>query len=82
MTKSITAILFGIALDQGAISSVDAPVLDYFPEYADLKSTPKSRITLAHLLGMVSGLEWDESGSYIRWGNPLQLQRRRDGVAR
>jgi CubicO group peptidase (beta-lactamase class C family) len=69
VTKSITAILFGIALDQGAVSSIDAPVLDYFPEYADLKSTPKSRITLAHLLGMASGLEWDESGSYIRWGN-------------
>ena len=69
VTKSITAILFGIAVDQGAISSVDVPVLDYFPEYADLKGTPKSRITLAHLLGMASGLEWDESGSYIRWGN-------------
>lgn len=69
VTKSITAILFGIALDQGAISSVDMPVLDYFPEYADLKGTPKSRITLAHLLGMASGLEWDESGSYLRWGN-------------
>jgi len=69
VTKSITAILFGIALDQGAISGVDVPVLDYFPEYADLKTTPKSRITLAHLLGMASGLKWDESGGYVRWGN-------------
>lgn len=69
VTKSITAVLIGIAIDQGAISGVDVPVLDYFPEYADLKGTAKSRITLAHLLGMGSGLEWDESGSYIRWGN-------------
>ncbi len=69
VTKSITAILFGIAVDQGAIPGVDVPVLGYFPEYADLNGTPKSRITLAHLLGMASGLEWDESGSYIRWGN-------------
>jgi CubicO group peptidase (beta-lactamase class C family) len=28
VTKSITAILFGIASDQGAISSIDVPVLD------------------------------------------------------
>ncbi len=69
VTKSVTAILFGIAVDQGAIPGVDVPVLDYFPEYADLQGTAKSRITLAHLLGMASGLDWDESGSYIRWGN-------------
>jgi len=69
VTKSVTALLFGVALDRGLIKSVDTPVLDYFPEYADLKTPEKSRITLAHLLGMSSGLDWDESGSYIRPGN-------------
>jgi CubicO group peptidase (beta-lactamase class C family) len=69
VTKSVTALLTGIALERGLITSVDTPVLDHFPEHADLKATPKGRITLAHLLGMASGLEWDESGSYVRPGN-------------
>ena len=69
VSKSVTALLFGIAVDRGLVKSVDTPVLDHFPEHADLKASPRSRITLAHLLGMSSGLDWDESGSYVRPGN-------------
>jgi CubicO group peptidase (beta-lactamase class C family) len=69
VTKSVVAILTGIAVDRGLIKDIDAPVLDHFPEHADLKATPRGRITLAHLLGMASGLDWDESGSYLRPGN-------------
>ena len=32
-TKSIMALLIGIALDKGQIGSVDDKVLDYFPDY-------------------------------------------------
>ena len=32
-TKSIMALLIGIAIDQGQIGSVDDKVLDYFPDY-------------------------------------------------
>ena len=32
-TKSIIALLIGIAIDKGQIGSVDDKVLDYFPEY-------------------------------------------------
>ena len=32
-TKSIVALLVGIALDKGFIENIDQPVLDFFPEY-------------------------------------------------
>ncbi|GAB3337193.1 serine hydrolase [Larkinella ripae] len=57
-TKSITSALIGIAVDQGAIKSLDGKVIDYFPEYADLPNlTPaKRQITIRDLLTMRSGL--------------------------
>jgi CubicO group peptidase (beta-lactamase class C family) len=69
ITKSITGLLVGVALQRGQLKNVDQAVLDFFPEHADLKSPERSRITLAHLLTMTPGLEWDESGSYVRLGN-------------
>jgi CubicO group peptidase (beta-lactamase class C family) len=60
VTKSVTATLLGIAIDRGFISSLDAKVLDFFPEYADLNAGRKSDITLEHLVTMSAGLEWDE----------------------
>lgn len=69
ITKSLTGLLVGIALERGKLESVEAPVLGFFPEHADLATPERSRITLAHLLTMSSGLEWDESGSYVRLTN-------------
>jgi CubicO group peptidase (beta-lactamase class C family) len=60
VTKSFTSILVGIALDQGAIQSVDDPVFSYFPQYAHLSDERKATITLKHLLTMSSGLRWNE----------------------
>ncbi|MBX3622198.1 MAG: serine hydrolase [Rhizobacter sp.] len=69
ITKSFTGLLVGVALHRGQIKTLDQPVIDFFPEYAELKTPERSRITLAHLLTMTHGLEWDESGSYARLGN-------------
>ena len=61
ITKSIVSMLLGIALDRGAIGSLDERVSDWLPEifegdpYADPK---KLDITLRHLLTMRSGLEY------------------------
>ncbi len=60
VTKSIVALLVGVALEEGAIQSLDTPALDYFPEFADLQTPEMRRITLRHLLTMNSGLHWDE----------------------
>lgn len=61
ITKSVVSILFGIAVAQNAIADIDAPVLDYFPEYADLRSSDRLAIRLNDVLSMTSGFEWDES---------------------
>jgi CubicO group peptidase (beta-lactamase class C family) len=60
-TKSVTGLLVGIAHDLKLIPSLDEPVFQYFPEYADVRTPEKDRILLRHLLTMSAGLEWDEN---------------------
>ncbi|USD62585.1 hypothetical protein J4N45_24815 [Vibrio sp. SCSIO 43140] len=45
VTKSIVSMLFGVALEQGYIKSVEQRVLDFFPDY----SLKRSEKTLPHL---------------------------------
>lgn len=57
VSKSITSILVGIAIDHGFIQSVDQRVAEFFPEHDHLfDSKQKQKITIAHLLTMTSGL--------------------------
>ena len=64
MTKSVVGALVGIAHSEGAIPSLDAPLLDYFPEYKDLLVPERRAITLRHALSMSAGLEWNENVPY------------------
>ena len=52
-TKSIVALLVGIAVDQGKIRSIEDKVLDYFPDYK-VKRGEKTiyDVTIRHLLTM------------------------------
>jgi CubicO group peptidase (beta-lactamase class C family) len=61
MTKSVTSLLFGIAVDRGLIKDLDAPVFSFFPEFADLRTPERDRITLRHLLTMSTGWEVDDN---------------------
>jgi CubicO group peptidase (beta-lactamase class C family) len=60
VTKSITGILLGIAVDLGCIASVDEKLYSFFPDYTHLSSDVKDRISLGHVLTMTSGLHWNE----------------------
>jgi CubicO group peptidase (beta-lactamase class C family) len=58
VTKSVSALLVGAALDRGSISSLDVPLLTFFPEDAPSAGPGWSRETLHHLLSMSMGLDW------------------------
>ncbi|NIQ37033.1 MAG: serine hydrolase [Proteobacteria bacterium] len=62
VTKSITSILVGMAVDRKMIPSVDKKVYEFFPEY---KGTSwigqKYEIDLRDVLTMTAGLDWDET---------------------
>ncbi|WP_343713218.1 serine hydrolase [Inquilinus sp.] len=64
ITKSVTSLLVGIAVDYGWIKDIDVPVLSLLPQYADLRSPEMDRITLRHLLTMSAGLAWSEDLPY------------------
>jgi CubicO group peptidase (beta-lactamase class C family) len=61
VSKSVISLLFGIAMAEGDIKGgLDTPVLDFFPEYKDLRTPERMKITLRHVLSMTMGLRWDE----------------------
>ena len=53
----MVALLASIARDRGLIKDIDAPLLSFFPEYADLHNPERDRITLRDLLTMRAGLD-------------------------
>ena len=64
MTKSVTALVLGVAIDRGIVADVDQSVLSFFPDYADLRTPKKDRITIRHLLTMSMGLAWSDDAPY------------------
>ena len=59
-TKSIVALLLGIAIDKGYIKNEYEPVSLYFPEYFNKDSELKSTVIIRDLLTMSAGFEWEE----------------------
>jgi CubicO group peptidase (beta-lactamase class C family) len=60
VTKSITSICVGIAIDNGFIKNVHQSIFDYLPEHQYLNTDGKDKITIEHLLTMTSGLKGNE----------------------
>jgi CubicO group peptidase (beta-lactamase class C family) len=69
VSKSIVGMLYGIALADGKVPPPQAKLYEQFPEYADLARQPgRERLTIAHVLSMTLGFEWDELT--IPYGDP------------
>jgi CubicO group peptidase (beta-lactamase class C family) len=65
VTKSVVALLYGIAWGDGTVPDPSAPLLDQFPEYSDLAADPaKAALTVEHALTMTLGLRWREELPY------------------
>jgi hypothetical protein len=57
--KSFTSALVGIAMHEGLIKSVNDPITAYLPELA-ARDTRFQKITIHDLLGMASGIRFDD----------------------
>jgi CubicO group peptidase (beta-lactamase class C family) len=64
MTKSLTSLLIGCALEEKRIRSLDDPITQYLPE---LKSGGYNGVTIRHILQMRSGVDYEERYDF---GNP------------
>lgn len=60
VAKSITALLLGLAIEDGFIQSLDEPVTNYLPELAGVDPGYRD-ITLQHLLAMKSGIAFKDT---------------------
>jgi len=60
VSKSITSLLVGSLITEDKLADVNAPIVNYLPQYAHLLTNEKSNITLANFLNMSAGLEWNE----------------------
>lgn len=65
VSKSITSLLAGIAVDEGKIEDVNDVITKYIPELRDADPGFK-KLTIRHLLDMRSGLKYKES-----YGSPF-----------
>ena len=71
VTKSVTSLLCGIAVDEGYVKSVDDAVTEYIPELKQRDSLWQ-KLTIRHLLDMRSGLDFDDTYSLSIKGKDLK----------
>lgn len=65
VTKSIVALVYGIALKQGKVPDPNDRLMPRFPQYPDLVDDPRlAGLTVRHALTMTLGLEWNEDAPY------------------
>jgi CubicO group peptidase (beta-lactamase class C family) len=61
ISKTVTSVVIGVAVDRQQFPSIDTPIMQYFSDrqVANLDDR-KRRITIRHLLTMTSGFSWKE----------------------
>jgi CubicO group peptidase (beta-lactamase class C family) len=86
-SKSVASILVGIAVHKEYISSADARLYDFFPEYRpffpdtvalNLREQWLNDLTIEHLLNMTSGFEYDDW--YESFRGEIEIQKSRNWV--
>ncbi len=73
ITEVAVSLLVGAAVGDGTFPDLDSPVVEFFPQVADLQATDKAAITWRHLLAMSSGLGWNEHIAYENPSNSANL---------
>jgi CubicO group peptidase (beta-lactamase class C family) len=81
VTKAVVGTLVGIALNEGRLDRLDAPVLDFFPgrSIANVDARKKA-MTVQSLLDSNSGLSWRERPSADSFESMLQMEGSADWV--
>ena len=65
VTKSITSLIYGIALADGKVPDPSQSLYEAFPQYKELaQEEGREKITIEDTLTMQMGIEWDESLPY------------------
>lgn len=65
VSKSITSLVYGIAIMRGAITTIDQPIARFLPAHASaFRDSVRKQITIRHLLTMTSGIDWPDGGGY------------------
>jgi len=65
VTKSVTGLLYGIALGRGRVPPPEALLQAQFPQYADLfADQERAGLTVGNALSLTMGMAWDEDFSY------------------
>lgn len=77
VTKSVTSVALGIAIDEGHLPDVKIHPMELFAGYKQDFTDPRRKaITLEDLLTMRSGIDWNESGSYENDNNSCIVMER------
>lgn len=58
MAKTVTTLLLGIAIEEGHVTSLEQPIVDFLPEFAN--DAMGKNATIGQLSLMTSGYEWVE----------------------
>ena len=77
VSKSVTSTLVGIAIDRGDLAGVNENILDFFPDYKNIRylDDRKRAIKLQDLLTMRSGTDYNEDGGRSPHGKLNSLSR-------
>lgn len=81
ITKSISSLMIGLAIDQGHIASTSVKLIDYLQDY-DLSTVDElfRMATLEDLLTMRLGMEWYEIGAPLSNNTTEQLEKSEDWI--